>query len=183
MCVLETTRLRLKPTQANDLEIFYRILVDPFVRRYLCDDRAFSREKAVEMLNENLSLFMQERFGLWLIELKAVINQNAETKREVIGFTGLWYFFGEPQPQLVYALLPELIGQGFATEAAQAVIGYCFENLGFSYLIASCDYLNLDSQKLAFRLGMVEVEIREIDNQSIVFFLAQNPNPIQISQN
>jgi [ribosomal protein S5]-alanine N-acetyltransferase len=179
MSILETARLWLKPTQENDLITFHRILSDPFVRQYLCDDQVFTWQKAVEMLTESLSLFAQERFGLWLIELKSSVNHNPE----IIGFAGLWYFFGEPQPQLVYALLPQSTKQGFATEAAEAVISYCFESLGFSYLIACCDRPNLDSQRLAVRLGMAEVDQRVIDGKLIVFFLAQNPSPIQISQN
>jgi [ribosomal protein S5]-alanine N-acetyltransferase len=179
MCVLETPRLWLKPTQDNELEIFYSILSDPFVRRYLGDDRVFSRKKAAEMLNESLSLFAQKQFGLWSIELKPCSHLNDE----VIGFTGLWYFFGESQPQLVYALLPQWTKQGFATEAAQAVFSYCFESLGFSHLIASCDRLNFDSQKLAIGLGMAEVDESVIDGKLTVFFLAQNPNPTQIKQN
>jgi len=49
----------------------------------------------------------------------------------------LWYFFDEKQPQLVYALLPEAT-KGYATEANQN-IEYCFNELGYQYLLASCD--------------------------------------------
>ncbi|WP_394336181.1 hypothetical protein [Adhaeribacter arboris] len=38
-----------------------------------------------------------------------------------MGFAGLWFFFEEDQPHLLYGLLPEYTKSGLATEAARAV--------------------------------------------------------------
>ena len=40
---LETARLGLKPVKSSDFEVFYNILTDGFVRKYLCDDEILPR--------------------------------------------------------------------------------------------------------------------------------------------
>lgn len=160
--LLETLRLNLKPISIQDLEIFHRILIDPYVRKYLCDDIIFSSEQTAEMLEESQRLFDIEKLGLWFIETK---NENT-----IIGFVGLWYFFAENQPQLAYALLPKATKKGYATEAATKIIEYCFEGLGYDYLVASTDKPNLESHRVAIRLGMKQVEEKNINNNPTVFF-------------
>ncbi|MGL5078685.1 MAG: GNAT family N-acetyltransferase [Waterburya sp.] len=160
--ILETSRLKLKPILETELNTLHSILVDPYVRRYLCDDQIFSVQKTSEMLQESLRLFQEEKLGLWLIETK--------NTPEIIGFVGLWYFFAEKQPQLAYALLPKATKQGYATEAATRILEYCFDELGYDYVIASCDRPNLESQQLARRLGMKQTETRVINDQPTLFF-------------
>ncbi|MGL5794581.1 MAG: GNAT family N-acetyltransferase [Waterburya sp.] len=160
--ILETSRLKLKPILETELNTLHSILVDPYVRRYLCDDQIFSVQKTSEMLQESLRLFQEEKLGLWLIETK--------NTPEIIGFVGLWYFFAEKQPQLAYALLPKATKQGYATEAATRILEYCFDELGYNYVIASCDRPNLESQQLARRLGMKQTETRMINDQPTLFF-------------
>ncbi len=160
--MLETQRLRLKPILESELDIFHQILVDPYVRRYLCDDKVFSLQQTSEMLQESQKLFQEEKLGLWFIETK--------NKTEIIGFVGLWYFFSENQPQLAYALLPHQTKQGYATEAAARILEYSFEELNYNYLLASCDRPNLESQQVAKRLGMKQVEERIIKGNPALFF-------------
>lgn len=114
------------------------------------------------MLAENKKLFAQKQFGMWFIETKS--------DRETIGFVGLWYFFEEAQPQLVYALLPKALKKGYATEASTKILDYGFDELGFNYLLASCDRPNSESQKVAERLGMKQVEERIMNGNPILFF-------------
>jgi [ribosomal protein S5]-alanine N-acetyltransferase len=160
--ILETSRLILKPTLAEDLETLHEILTDPFVRKYLCDDRIFSRQQTAEMLAESQRLFDSEKLGLWLVKTK--------DKKKIIGFVGLWYFFAEAQPQLAYALLPQATKQGYGTEAATKIIEYCFDRLGYDYLIASADRPNISSHELAKRLGMRQIEEKIINDNPTLFF-------------
>jgi [ribosomal protein S5]-alanine N-acetyltransferase len=163
---LETQRLRLKPILAIDSIALHKIFIDPYVRKYLCDDLVWPLEQVEEMSLESQNLFDTQKLGLWLIE-----TNDAE---DIIGFAGLWYFFEEEQPQLVYALLPVATKKGYATEAALKIIEYCFNELGYRYILVSCDRPNLESIKLAQRLGMYEVEQQTIDEKPIVFFRLEN---------
>ncbi|MCC3408376.1 MAG: GNAT family N-acetyltransferase [Microcoleus sp. PH2017_10_PVI_O_A] len=160
--ILKTQRLVLKQILESDLNTLHRIFTDSYVRRYLCDGEIWSLQQVEEMLAENQKLFAENKFGLWSIE--------TNTDREIIGFVGLWYFFEEEQPQLVYVLLPTATKKGYATEAATKIIEYCFDELGFEYVVASCDRPNIESQKVAARLGMRQVEERIVNENPILFF-------------
>lgn len=160
--LLESQRLLLKPILGSQLNILHNIFIDPYVRKYLCDDRIFSVQQVEEMLLKNQKLFNKQRFGLWFIETKA--------EQKIVGFVGLWYFFAEKQPQIVYALLPEAIKKGYATEASTRIVDYCFNDLGYQYLLASCDKPNLESQKVAQRIGMKQLEEKIVDDNLTVFF-------------
>ena len=160
--ILETERLILQPIVENDLNTLHAIFTDSYVRRYLCDDQIWSLDPVEEMLEQNTKLFAEKKFGLWFIETKS--------DRAIMGFVGLWYFFEEEQPQLIYALLPKALKKGYATEAATKIIEYGFDELGFEYVFASCDRPNIESQKLAARLGMKQVESRTVDGNPILLF-------------
>jgi ribosomal-protein-alanine N-acetyltransferase len=160
--VFETQRLQLKPILEEELDVLYDIFTDPYVRRYLCDDKILALQQVEKMLSESQKLFNEKKFGLWLIRTK--------DNEEVIGVTGLWYFFEEEQPQLVYALLPHATQKGYATEAATRILEYCFDELGYQYLVASCDRPNLESRKVAERLGMSVVEEKIVDSNPLIFF-------------
>jgi ribosomal-protein-alanine N-acetyltransferase len=67
-------------------------------------------------------------------------------------------------------LLPTATKKGYATEAATKIIEYCFDELGFEYVVASCDRPNIESQKVAERLGMKQVEERIMNGNPILFF-------------
>jgi [ribosomal protein S5]-alanine N-acetyltransferase len=151
--LLETQRLQLKPVSEDELDILQHIFTDPYVRRYLCDGNILTLQQVEEMLRESQKLFNEQNFGLWLIRTK--------DNEEVIG---------EEQPQLVYALLPQATKKGYATEAANRILEYSFDELDYPYLVASCDRPNLESRKVAERLGMSVVEERIVDSNPLVFF-------------
>ncbi|MBD1846243.1 GNAT family N-acetyltransferase [Cyanobacteria bacterium FACHB-63] len=160
--IFETQNLVLKPVLESELSILHMIFTDSYVRKYLCDDQVFSLQQLEEMLKQSIKHFEEERFGLWFIRI------NSES--EVIGFVGLWYFFDEEQPQLIYALLPKALKKGYSTEAATRILEYCFDELGFEYLVASCDQSNIESHKVAERLGMRKMEEKIVNGSPIVFF-------------
>jgi [ribosomal protein S5]-alanine N-acetyltransferase len=96
--VFETQRLRLKPAVETDIATLHQIFVNPYVRRYLCDNEEWSLAQVAEMLNQSLRSFADHQFGLWLVERKV--------EQDTIGFVGLWYFFEETQPQLPMHCFP-----------------------------------------------------------------------------
>lgn len=159
---LETKRTKLLPFKKKDLALFHKINVDPFVRQYLWDDDQISLELAEDILNTNEKHFKDKQYGLWAIQLKST--------QEIIGYTGLWFFFEEPQPQLLYAILKPYTGQGYATECAQKIINYAFQKLNFDYLIAATDLPHQASQKVAKRLGMELAEQRMEEGKPTLFY-------------
>lgn len=155
----------LLPFTATDTGLLYDTLTNPFVRKYLMDDEVISYEKAKEFILINETQFEEKSCGLWKIMIK-------ETDA-FAGFAGMWTFFNEEQPQLLYGLLPANLKNGYATEASKAVVDYVFTSLEFSYLIAACDMPNTDSKKVCERLNMVEFEQKEINGNKTSFYRLQ----------
>jgi ribosomal-protein-alanine N-acetyltransferase len=160
--ILETQRLLLKPILESELSTLHAIFIDSYVRKYLCDGKILPLQQVEEMLTESQKNFKEKRFGLWFVETKS--------EKEIIGFVGLWDFFDEKQPQLVYALLPKATKKGYASEAATKILEYCFNELGYQYLLASCDQPNIESQKVAERIGMRKVDEKIVNGNPLVFF-------------
>ena len=165
--VLETERLKLEPFEEGDIYLFHRLNIDPYVRKFLWDNEMVSVNLAQEIMEKNANHFEDDNFGLWKISL---IKTD-----EIIGYTGLWYFFDEPQPQLIFALSLEFTGQGFAAESAELVMRYSFEELHFQYLLAATDESHKASQKVVTQLGLELVETVEKNGKRTRFFRKENP--------
>lgn len=162
---LKTDRLHLIPFTSEDTKVFQHLNNDPFIRKYLWDDELIDEATSRELMEQNKRHFEQDGYGLWKMRLKE--------SKETFGYIGLWYFFNEPQPQLIYAILESYTKKGYATEAGGIIIDYAFDRLGFDYLIAATDEPHLESQKVAQRLGMSFAEKR-IENEKPTLFYRIN---------
>jgi [ribosomal protein S5]-alanine N-acetyltransferase len=160
--MFKTLRLQLIPFQKEDIDILHQTFTNPYVRQYLWDDEIIPQEVTQDILKKSTVYFENNSWGLW----KIVRNND----RAYVGFVGLWIFFDEQQPQLLFGLLPEFSGVGYATEAAQKIVQYAFEILRFPNLIASFDNPNVQSEKVCQRLGMKWKEERMIDGKPITFY-------------
>jgi RimJ/RimL family protein N-acetyltransferase len=63
-------------------------------------------------------------------------------------------FHTRPEVGLYWALHPAHRGQGYATEAARALIDFAFRRLNLQRIVATTEYENLASQAVMRRLGM-----------------------------
>ena len=159
---LFTERLNLTPFQKEDYELFHQINTEPYVREFMWDGEKIPLNTSKEIMQINNGHFEKDNFGVWKVTLK-------ETN-EIIGYTGLWYFFDEPQPQLIYALSEQFTKKGYALECSKSIIQYAFDKLGFQYLIAATDEPHLASQKVAKKLGMRFFEKRIENGKPTLFF-------------
>jgi ribosomal-protein-alanine N-acetyltransferase len=157
-----TERLNLVPFNENDIILFYDLNTNLFIRKYLWDDEVIEMGTAKEIIEKNKQHFIEDKFGIWKIQLK--------TSNEVIGYAGLWYFFEDSQPQLIYAILERYTKYGYATEASQAVVDYAFNRLNFEYLIAATDEPHIASQQVAKRLGMSLVDQSTVNGKQTMFY-------------
>ena len=166
--ILTTERLILEPFSEDNFKKIYSVFTDEYVRRYLCDNKVLPKDQVLTFFDTSKETFKEKQFGLWAIKTKA--------PEEIIGFTGLFHFFDENQPQLLYALLPNYTGLGYATEASLKVIDYAFNQLKFTYLDASCDKPNKASHKTALNLGMKKIREELINDQETTFYRIHKPN-------
>lgn len=148
MKILETQRLLLRRLSLGDLDALYTLYSDPDVRRYFPEGTL-----TYEETREELEWFLNghphyPQLGLWATILK-------ETD-QFIGRCGLlpWTIDGRQEVEVAYLLAKEVWGQGLATEAAQAIVHYAFEQLGYSRLICLIDRENAASIRVATKIGM-----------------------------
>lgn len=167
--ILRSLRLTLYPLTREDHRYFHDLNVNPFVRKFLWGDQVISVDKTEEILQKNEDYFKERSFGLWKLESK--INNR------IIGYAGLWYFFDEHQPQLLYVVDQRFTRFGYATEASRCIINYAFEELSFSYLVATTDASHLVSQKVAMQAGMRFSEERMIEGRLTRFYKIEKHLP------
>lgn len=146
---LTTKRLALrahKPEDATALQKFYS---HPDVARYLLDE-PWSVEDATEKVTERVPKTDLDGPAQ---ALALVI----ETGGEVIGDVILWFTDAEHRvAEIGWVLDPSYGGQGYATEAVQAVLDLAFDHYTCHRVVAQMDARNTASAKLAERVGMVK---------------------------
>jgi RimJ/RimL family protein N-acetyltransferase len=107
------------------------------------------------LLERTLDHYQRHGFGAWLAE-------DRETGAPV-GRVGLSYHRAWPKdPEVGWWIDPERWGEGLATEAGGAAIGYAFETLGVARVVS----LTLE-QNLASRRVMEKLELRKLTEVSL----------------
>jgi ribosomal-protein-alanine N-acetyltransferase len=144
---IETSRLQLRPFTLDDVDELHLLWTDPLVRKYLWDDQVIPRETTRAIIENSVTSFETNRFGLW-----AVLPQ---AKEKLVGFAAFWYFREPPQLELLYGLSPAHWNKGLGTEVARALITYGFEELSFERIDASTDAANVESARVMEKVGMV----------------------------
>jgi len=146
--VATTERLTLRHFHILDLAPMVQVFGDPEVMRF--GDGMQSKEWVQAWLRTCLERYYQSwGFGPYAV----VTKQN----QSVIGYCGLFFFpdiNGQQEVEIGYRLRRSVWGQGYATEAASAVLDYAFDTLGIKRLIAIIDPSNAASIRVAEKLGM-----------------------------
>lgn len=141
-----TERLRLRRLTPGDAEFMLRLLNDPSYVRYIGDRGVRTIEEARSyIVSGPLESYSRHGFGLYLVELK-------ETG-EPLGICGLLKRESLPDADLGFALLPAFWGQGYAFEAASAVVRYARSEHGLTRLLAITSQDNDASIALLEKLG------------------------------
>ena len=146
--ILETKRLVLRRQVLQDLDALWGLYCDPEITRYI-PDAPRSREEAKEELEWHMNGHPRfPELGLW-----ATIHKEMG---KFIGRCGLlpWTIDERQEVEVAYTIARDYWGQGLATEAAQAILNYGFEQLGLSRLVSLIDSENIASQKVAEKIGM-----------------------------
>jgi len=145
--VLRTSRLLLRPFSPEDEESLLDFWNDPWVRRYLWDDRLVSRDEVREQRALSERDFREHGYGEFVLALR-------QWPGVLIGFSGLRRLDGSGEVELLYGLYQNFWGRGLATEAARAVLRFGFEEVGLEEILACADLDNPASVRVMERLGM-----------------------------
>jgi RimJ/RimL family protein N-acetyltransferase len=147
MTELRTARLRLRRWSESDQGELAASFADPQVWWFPLQ-RGLTEDETATFLSRQLREWETRGWGLWAVEHGGAL----------IGYTGfaLPTFLPEmmPIPEIGWRLHPTYWGQGLATEAASAALGYGFTALGFAEVVSICQPENKRSWRLMERLGM-----------------------------
>lgn len=155
MIVLETERLVLRHLNTDDAEFILRLVNDPSFIANIGDRGIRSLEQATNYLLEGpMSSYRHHGHGPYLVALKVELVP--------IGLCGLLKRIQFDDPDLGYALLPEYRSQGFAFEAASAVLDLAYSSLGLPRTLGLVSPENTPSIRLLEKLGFEFSERREM---------------------
>jgi RimJ/RimL family protein N-acetyltransferase len=145
----QTARLTLRPFRDDDLEPFVAYRSDPLVARYQGWEAPYTREKAIDFIEEMKSK-QPGRKGEWYQIIAALKSSG-----EVIGDVA-FHVLSEDilQAEIAFTLVRSFWGKGYATEAASRLLDYLFTELQLHRVRAICDAENLASAHVLERLGM-----------------------------
>jgi [ribosomal protein S5]-alanine N-acetyltransferase len=148
---LQTTRLSLRRPTPADIDTIYRLHYDPVACAHNPGDMLANRAEAEDLYRRWDEHWQRHGFGYWVIR-----GRNNHEACEPLGFCGikLIQLHGRTVLNLFYRLDPSAWGNGVATEAATAVVGWATSHMPDRPLIARVRPDNMASLKVAARTGL-----------------------------
>lgn len=148
MRILETPRLALRSIAAGDAAFILELLNDPAFLRHIGDRGVRTLDDARAYIDKGPGAsYARHGFGLWLVERR-------EDGRP-IGMCGLLKRDNLDDVDVGFAYLPAYRGQGYAFEAADAVMAHGRRVLGIDRIVAIVSPDNADSIRLLGKIGLV----------------------------
>jgi RimJ/RimL family protein N-acetyltransferase len=146
---LRTDRLLLRHWRAEDSSPFAAMSADPQVAQML--EGPLDRAQSDALFKRWEQQLARAPFGCWAVEL---IGQAPFVGMVGLGALGPEMPFG-PAVEIGWRLDPAYWGRGIATEAAAVAMSYGFERCALDEIVAITAEINLRSQAVMTRLGMV----------------------------
>ena len=147
MTICETTRLILRPLQKEDAPFILRLLNEPSFIENIGDKSVRKLDDAWQyILQGPMASYEKNGFGLWLVQLKDALTP--------IGICGLIKRDGLDEPDIGYAFVPEFWSNGYALEAASAVMIFARETIKLTRIVAITSPDNDASIRVLNKLGL-----------------------------
>jgi ribosomal-protein-alanine N-acetyltransferase len=138
---IETERLRIRHFTADDWEAVHSYTSDPGVMIYLPEE-VMTEEQTRQFVAES----MTEEGQAYAVFLRA--------EDRLIGQIGFHPWYASRIYEIGWVFHPRFHRQGYATEAAAALLRYGFESLQVHRVIATCQPENTASWRVMEKLGM-----------------------------
>ena len=142
MSVIKTQRLILRQPDAQDIEALVKFYIS---KRSSMAGGNVPYSEAVTRAYSVLGHWVHRGYGLFAITRKGDAT--------AIGMAGPYYPLGRPETEIGWVLFDGAEGNGYATEAAKATIGYARNTLQWSEIVHYIDTENARSIAVAERLG------------------------------
>lgn len=155
MKILDTERLTLRTLDTDDAPFYLELVNDPSFLQYIGDKGVRTLEQARRAIADGPQA-MQRELGhsLYLVQRR---SDGAP-----LGMCGLIKRDSLPGVDIGYALMPAYWGQGYAHEAAAAVVAHGRDTVGLQRLLAITSPDNESSIGLLHKLGLRFVEFTHL---------------------
>jgi [ribosomal protein S5]-alanine N-acetyltransferase len=149
--IIETERLILRGTTPADADTWVTFLADPDFVRYV------PRSKVTRTPQERAERIMNAYQRRWESQPLSSMGWAATRKEDgqLIGLCGIELLNGTNDGELDYYYGKPYWGQGYATEAARAVMRYGFEHTSWDRVVAAILPANIASGRVLDHLGLV----------------------------
>lgn len=146
MALLQTQRLTLRELTEDDAPLMLAVLSDPDFLRNVGDRGVRTEEDARRYIVDGpMAMYQRNNFGMYKVELNDGI---------AIGLCGLVRRDGLDDVDIGFAFLPDYRKQGYAREAAEAVMDYGRDVIGLKRIVAIAQPDNAPSIRLLEKLGL-----------------------------
>ena len=142
----ETGRLAARRVRADDAVDMHRLHTDARVMGPISGAIA-SWDEAEALTRRMIDHWGRHGYGVWALRLRdggGFVGRAGLRRRDIDGVD---------ETELMCALAPDQWGQGYATEAARAVIGIAFDHLMLPSLVAGVAPADAASRRLVEKLG------------------------------
>jgi RimJ/RimL family protein N-acetyltransferase len=163
--IVATDRLRLRLLSLDDAPFILKLVNDPSWLEFIGDKNVRSEDDARTYLTKGpLDMYARLGFGLYLAELRGSAIP--------VGICGLIKRDSLADVDIGFAFLPEFRGQGYAEEAALAVLALARNKFALERIVAITSPRNRRSIRLLERLGMTreqELDLPRDGGKSLLF--------------
>ncbi len=158
--IMRTERLLLRTFRAGDLPLYAALNADPPVAEML--GGPLTRAESDSIAEWAQERWAEEKLGLLAVER---LSDGA-----FLGMCGLHHLRDRPRDTEVgWRLAHRYWGNGYATEAGRAWLGYGFSTLGLDRIISVTDEPNVRSLAVMRRLGLRFLENDRIQDNGTWF--------------
>ena len=142
---LETERLILRRYKESDIDAIYEIITDERLSKYIKFPE-LTKDEELECIKQWIIEADKSEYEKWVIERKSdgIVVGNIDVTAVVkkhnycnVGYTIRYNYWGN----------------GYASEALEAVSNHLLENTGYYLVECSCNELNIQSSKVMIKAG------------------------------
>ena len=159
--MLTTERLLLRQWRESDREPFAALNADPEVMEHF--PATLTRAQSDAFADRIESHLAERGWGLWAVQVVDGPEFIGYVGLAVPGFTAGF----TPCVEIGWRLARAAWGQGYATEAARAVLAYAFGPLALAEVVSFTSVTNLRSQAVMRRLGMAHDPVDDFDHPAL----------------
>lgn len=146
MPLLQTKRLSLRCFESSDSDFILRLLNEPSFHKNIGDRKVRTNDDAINYINSRLvPSYANYGYGLYMVE---------KLDGSPVGMCGLVKRDPNEDPDVGFAFVPETWQQGYAFEAASAVIDFARNTLKIRRILGITIPDNVASIKTLQKLGL-----------------------------